>query len=253
MATGDGPALGRPGPVPVPGDSWDPVETGRHRVLRHRRPPWHYLWVGLLLAATALVPIVVLPLLSGGAADDPPDVAAGTTTTGAGPSRGSTAPPASASPIPSPTSGVPTAPPPPQTPVATPPGTAATFAPLVYEAEDVPSSARRRVEEVSIPGASGGRGVRFRNSWAEIEFRDVVPVTGTYRVTIAYAPDDDRSRTVVVSAAGRSVRVTLARGTGCCASASVELRLSAGGAVRIEPTDWRGRRPAIDRIIIDKP
>jgi hypothetical protein len=225
-----------------------------------RRLPWHLLWVLLILGVTALMPTVVLPRLTSDGAHLP----AVATIPGA---RGGL--PASAVPSsPAPTGFVvvvappATRPPPvlaaeatrpiPDVAVATAPPPGPAFAPLVYEAEHIPPSAESQTEQVELYEPPGPDGVRFTKRSGWIEFRSLgVTTAGVYRITVIYAPDGGY-REMEIRGAGKRVEFGLAPGPGCCATASVEVSLSAGGTVRIEPDQqWRGVGLAIDRIIVE--
>jgi hypothetical protein len=228
----------------------------------------------LILGATAFLTTAVLPQVSTGAGSDPANLALpapNAPDVGRRTPAGSPAPAVQPSPRPSmPGIVVVVAPPMPDTPrrtptadpttqvpdvvVATappPPGPA--FAPLVYEAEDVPSSAQSRTDQVDLYDPSGPDGVHFTRPWGWIEFRSLgVTVAGTYRITVVYAPDEDR-RELELRGDDASIDFDLASGSGCCATVGVEVSLSPGGTIRIEPDGWwLSRRPAIDRIIIDQ-
>lgn len=252
-----GEAPGRPGPDPLPGDSWDTDPTpARHR-RDEPRVPRRYLVVALILAVTAVVATVVLLFddQPGGppAARGPTGTATATATTtptdptptaatsaAATPTADSSTPPAQAPP------------PPPTTDVAAggtqPP---AGFTSLVYEAEaGAPAVRLRRAEVVSLEGASGGAGVQFTRGSGTIEFESIdVPTRDRYRVTIVYASPRDWRGTV--RGYRDTERVWFDRASSCCGSVTVVLRLSPGGELSISPSRRNGPLPTIDRIVIE--
>lgn len=280
----------RPGPVPLPDDARDASpRRGRHHLPRRRIPP-RYLVVALILAVTALVPAVLVPLAlpdepGGDRTGDDRDLVAGGssgTTTSAGATGAVVTVPAATAPATmtpvvttpaattpagtTPTSPVATSPvvtsPVATSPVVTspvgtspvvtspPPTTAGAVPPppeeLVYEAEAGPPAVRLRRAEVVALG--DGAGVRFTSRSGQIEFEPQVPTRDRYRVTIVYAVDEDRR--LEVSGWRDSERVRLSRTAGCCGSVGVEVWLTPGGDLTIEPSRGDGRLPIIDRIII---
>jgi hypothetical protein len=202
--------------------------------------PGRYVAVALILAAVAVVVGVGLPLLGSGASDGNP--VAGGQSSAAG---GSVTPPGASA---TPTIGVvvtaPAAGPTPAGP------SRSAFTPLVLEAEDVPSPHRRGTKlENLYPSDPPGNGVSFDRHSGKLQFQNLaVPAAGTYRVTIVYDPHDDRSRTGRIN----GTSFTFAQGQDCCLQVTVDVSISPGGTVTIEPTNWRGGRPAIDRILIDQ-
>jgi hypothetical protein len=152
-----------------------------------------YLWVLVVLAGIAIVPTVAVPLLSGQESDDPGPTGASPAAIRPGatvPSGGGmvlvTAPPATSA-TRSPGGGSPGAPPagiPAPTTVTTP---VPAPLPLALEAEGSGVSLLRAVIE-SVAGASGGSGARFDGTPGRVRFSSIAVVTGTYRVTITYAP-----------------------------------------------------------------
>jgi hypothetical protein len=246
----------RPGPVPVPGDSWVDAPTGARHRLNPSRRSLRYLWVLAVLAAIAVVPTVALPLLRGGGGDAP-DLAAAVATTpatsgaGSGSSTGPgmvlvTAPPGvSATPAPGsgPAGGTrPVA----STTSALPP---AAPLPLALEAEGAGVSLMR-AEVEAIDGASGGRGARFTGTPGRVRYSSLAVATGTYRVTIAYAPGAQASATV--QGVDGQVGVIFAAGSGCCATVSAQVPMAAGGTLTIRLNSAGGTYPAIDRVVIEQ-
>ena len=219
----------RSGPEPLPDDSWDSAGTGLQRHIR--RSPRRYRWFVLILAVTAAVPAVLVPLLS---SDDQPDRRSDATFGSSNsPSSSATAP--SSTPSSTAVAVAVTAPPPP--------------AALVIEAE-APGVHLRGAAAVEVADAFGGRAVRFTNRNGEVQFRSLaLPGTGSYRVTIVYAPGDAWSASVRGS--NDTERVNFAEGGGCCRSVAVTLRLSDGGSLTIELSRGRGSFPAIDRVVIE--
>src|SRR5688572_23051078 len=61
----------RPGPQPLPDDTWD-ASTGRHRLVGRRRVPRRYLAAALIVASVAVGAGVGLPLLGSGASNRNP-------------------------------------------------------------------------------------------------------------------------------------------------------------------------------------
>ncbi len=225
----------RTGPQPIPGDTWD-AATGRHRSLPGKGPS---------RSARALIGTALTVVVAG--------VAVGLSLTGSDPvSVGSVA---AGLPLPtaSPTAAA-TVTTPPATSSAPPPTStrpAPAFGPLVLEAEDVPRRSRRETQQVDL--GPGREGIRFTDNRGELQFRSLaVPGSGTYRVTIVYAPHSDQRRTLVVDGSGPPVQVALERGTGCCRQVSVTVSLSARGTLTLRPTNWSGPRPAIDRVEITR-
>lgn len=257
----------RPGPIPVPGDSWvDAPTSARHR-LRPARRSSRYLWVLAVLVAIAVVPTVAVPLLSGGGGDAQglavatatPTIGAGSGATAgggmmlvtappgasatprAGESSRGTRPPASTTGAPATTGAQPTTSAPP-----TPPPTPAS--PLALEAEGAGVSLMRAQVE-AIDEASGGYAARFTGTPGRVRFTSVAVAAGTYRVTIAYAPGSSASGTV--QGIDGQVGITFAAGSGCCATVSAQVPLAAGGTLTIRLSSGGDTFPAIDRVVLE--
>ncbi len=232
----------RPAPEPLPDDTWDTAPTSVRRAVRRHRGPRRSATVGLILAAIAVVLAVGVPLLLSGNGDaDPLADRASETARGAAPS-GATATPSGAQPSPTEALATTTSSAP-----ATPAGA------LVYEAEAGGGSVHlRRAEVVTVDGASGGRAVRFTSGSGQIEFRSVqVPDEGQYRITVVYVHGGSWSGSVQ---AWRSWEpVPFEPGAGCCASVTVDVRLSPrSDQVTIELLRGDGPFPAIDRILVER-
>jgi hypothetical protein len=147
-----------------------------------------------------------------------------------------TAPPASPSPSPVPIDIAAT---------ATKPGEGDLPLILVYEAEAA------RLRQADVVQLGDGAAVHFTSPSGEIEYESLdVPTRDRYRVTIVYAAEGDWS--VDVRGSANSERVQLNPNSGCCASVTVDLRLSPGGDVTIEPSRGDGPLPTIDRILIER-
>jgi len=244
----------------MPDDSWENATTGLYGVTRPDRPYRRYLWVVLILALTALVPTVGVPLLLPddiGGRDPGP-------TAGGGPLRPTTAAPTDRTPG---VAVVLTAPPstagaapgdglgsagdrPPATGVGAlaPAATAPVTLPLAIEAEAV--RLRRAVVE-AVDGASGGHAVRFTATNGEVRVDSLPVATGVYRVTVTYAPGGAWSGNLRGS--DGPAPVSFVAGSGCCATLAAQLPLTAGGSLHIGLSNGAGggAYPSIDLIVIE--
>jgi hypothetical protein len=221
-------------PVPLPDDTWDsaPTRTSRH-VRRHRMPP-RYLFVGLILAASIVLVILVPLLLSFGPdSDQPSDDAGGPTIPGSTTTVAATTT-ATATPTPSADA----------TTVDVPAGGEPPFTPLTYEAE---AGVLRQAQTVPI---DGGSGAQFTDRSGLIMLSVDVPTRDRYRITIVYVADGDWS--LELRGFGNPERADLPWASGCCATATVDVRLAPGGTLTIGLSRGDGSLPTIDRIVIDR-
>jgi hypothetical protein len=207
-------------------------------VRRHRVPRRH-LVVLLIVAAAVLIPAVVVPLVL---LDKP----TGDSSTDLDPAAGASATTvASATPTASTAATTPVAS---EVPVAsTQPGDGGPPPPmLVYQAE----GGTVRLSRAEVVTLGGGAGVKFTSRSGEIEFESLdVPTRDRYRVTIFYAVEGEWS--LELDGSQDEERVGLDRTSGCCASVTVDIRLSPGGDLSIGPSRGDGPLPTIDRILID--
>jgi hypothetical protein len=237
----------RPGPQPQPDDSWDSAPTSLNDTLPRHRSTRRYLRVAVILIVTALVPTVAIPMLL---SDDQHDTDRDPAAYGA-PSRGQ-APSAvettdvgvdvtASGSLPS---GSPADRPPPAAQPPAPPKL-----PLVFEAEA--STVRlRRAEVIQVDGASGGQAARFTATNGEVRIDGLaVPSTGTYKITIAYAPGGAWSGDL--RAFDGPVAIDFESGTGCCLTLTANVTLMVTGSLHIGVSRGDGAFPAIDRIVID--
>jgi hypothetical protein len=197
--------------------------------------PRRYLVVLMILAVTALVPAVVVPLvLSDDPSTDQDPVAGGSPSATLPTTATGTPSAATTSPVPINVAVS-----------ATKPGEGDPgFTTLVYEAED------GRLRQAEVVALDGGAGVRFTGESGEIEFESVdVPRQDRYRVTIVYAAEGEWS--IVIRGSANRERVQLPRNAGCCASVTESVRIGAGGRLTIELARGDGPFPTIDRILID--
>jgi Carbohydrate binding module (family 35) len=272
----------REGPSVFEGDSWDPSPwadesddpyRGTRRAPRPRR-----VSVLLGLGAVALVgwlagasagsgtrtlwtaadapPTPALLEIVGPSAEEPSQVASAQApvpaVTPADPSDDAIAPP----PVAGPGSAAETGP-----GVNAPSPTAAPvmFVPVTYEAEAGAPTTQLRgsAQVVAVTVASGGRAVQGVGNWGgsdpgSLQFRSVsVPTAGTYRLTVAYVPEDARTAILTVSGA-EPVTIAFPAGTGCCVVTTVDIALTAGSHT-VTLTNPIGRVPLIDRLVLDRP
>jgi hypothetical protein len=222
-------------PVPLPDDTWDTAPTRTsHRVRRHRMPP-RYLFVGLVLAVSIVLVVMVPLLLSFGPDSDQaedaggPSIPGSTTTTTVAPT----------------TTGTATATPSAEATTDVPAGGGPAFTPLTYEAE---AAVLRQAQTVSI---DGGSGAQFTDRSGQIIFESVdVPTRDRYRITIVYVADGDWS--LELRGFGNPAHVDLAPAASCCATATVDVRIAPGGTLSIGVSRGDGSLPTIDRIVIDR-
>ena len=204
--------------------------------------PRRYLWLAGTIAAILLGGVVAVAVLAGGGTD-PTDLNARGPAT-AGPSARATS---SGSPSPSVSASAV------DLPIVVPAPAAPPFQPITREAEaGMPHVKLRSASVVELAGASGGRAVRFTADSGSIEFRQLsLPSAGTYRVTVFYASAG--GWTGQLRSAAGTVPVAFSAGTGCCAAATLDLPLNSTGSLYLELSTGDGERPAIDRIVINRP
>jgi hypothetical protein len=193
----------------------------------------------MILAVTALVPAVVVPLvLSDDPSTDQDPVAGGSPSATLPTSATATPSAATTSPVPINVAVSET------TPAEGEGDDDDEFATLVLEAE------AGRLRQAEVVPLGGGAGVRFTGESGEIEFESLdVPRQDRYRVTIVYASEGEWS--IDIRGSANRERVELPRNADCCASITVSVRIGAGGDLTIEPGRGDGPFPTIDRILID--
>ncbi|GAB3825741.1 carbohydrate-binding protein [Dactylosporangium cerinum] len=240
-------------------DGWHAADEPSE--LRRWFTPWwpRLIVAGVATALSLLVILLVSALLGGGGGPDrraaPP---AGTPTWSdvsmPGPAPTEAAPAASA-----PSTAAPaTTASPRSSPRSSPP---VTFGPVTFEAE-APGNTRGGSAWVDrYPGASGGSIVRNIGDWGSrdgdgfLRFENVVvPVAGTYTLRLFHVNiDNERTRTAVVTVAGRDPqRVTLNGGSTCCTGSTLKVQLRKdGNTITVSNPD--GHAPSIDRIVLSLP
>jgi hypothetical protein len=93
--------------------------------------------------------------------------------------------------------------------------------------------------------------VQFTDESGRIVFEPVqVPTRDHYEITIVYAMDGEWA--LELRGFGNAERVELAQTSGCCATATIDVRVAPGGSLSIEPTRGHGPLPTIDHIVIDR-
>lgn len=135
---------------------------------------------------------------------------------------------------------------------------ASTGLPETYEAEAPANTLLGSARTSVYPNASGGVIVQTLGTWGgtvgegALRFNDVIaPASGTYALTFYYAqPNDEPTRTAVVTASGSgSVSVTVAGNATCCSAQRIRVELDAG-ANSVTFSNPSGHAPAIDKIVI---
>lgn len=138
--------------------------------------------------------------------------------------------------------------------------TPVTFRPLTIEAELTTNTLTGSAAVIDYPGASGGKLVHNLGNFGgtagsgALRFNDVtVPATGDYAMTFYFVnPDNESTRSVVITASGMgSFTVVLAGGNVCCVAQTVQVFLVKGGN-SITFANPQGHAPAIDRIVISR-
>jgi hypothetical protein len=131
--------------------------------------------------------------------------------------------------------------------------------PATYQADAPVNTLFGVAQTKAYPGASDGVIVRTLGNWGKdgegaLRFNDVVvPVTGTYGLTLYYVlPNNEPTRTVVITAAGASsITVTVAGNATCCATQTVRVDLTKGRN-SITFSNPAGHAPALDKIVISQ-
>jgi hypothetical protein len=139
------------------------------------------------------------------------------------------------------------------------PGPVLAGLPATYQADAPVNTLFGAAQTKAYPGASDGVIVRTLGNWGTdgegaLRFNDVVvPVTGEYGLTLYYVlPNNEPTRTVVITAAGASsIAVTVAGNATCCATQTVRVELTKGRN-SITFSNPAGHAPAIDKIVISQ-
>jgi hypothetical protein len=139
------------------------------------------------------------------------------------------------------------------------PGPVLAGLPATYQADAPVNTLFGVAQTKAYPGASDGVIVRTLGNWGRdgegaLRFNDVVvPATGPYGVTLYYVlPNNEPTRTVVITASGASsITVTVAGNATCCATQTVRVELTKG-ANSITFSNPAGHAPALDKIVISQ-
>ncbi|WP_327003538.1 hypothetical protein OHA72_52145 [Dactylosporangium sp. NBC_01737] len=144
------------------------------------------------------------------------------------------------------------------TPRSSPPPT---YGPVTFEAEAAGNTLGGSAWVDRYPGASGGSIVRNIGDWGSrdgdgsLRFENVnVPAAGTYTLRLFHVNiDNERTRTAVVTVAGRDPQpVTLNGSATCCTGSTLKVQLRKGGnAITVSNPD--GHAPSVDRIVLSLP
>ena len=258
------PVTGRPAP---PGPAEESVASGAGHAADGPRPDWldlvparqpeaggtvrrrraiggRALLVAVIVALVAVPTVVVVRFWARSAALLPrplPIAGQPSAPAGPGPSQGPGVGPSAG---PSPT-------------VATRPA----LAPVTYEAEAAGNTVTGSAHAGPYPGASGGRLVRTIGNWGSpqgngtLRFNGVVvPAAGLYDLTFYFVhPNNEPTRSVVVTVSGFGPVVVTASGSAaCCGSQTVRVMLNSG-ANSITFGNPSGHAPSIDRIVLSAP
>jgi hypothetical protein len=130
--------------------------------------------------------------------------------------------------------------------------------PATYEADAPANTLTGSANRTAYANASDGVIVRTLGNWGlaagdgALRFNNVVvPDNGVYVLTFYYAhPNDEPTRTVVITASGfGSAEITVAGTATCCSSQTLRVILDKG-ANTITFSNPKGRAPAIDKIVI---
>ncbi|GAA3205837.1 hypothetical protein ACFO1B_33820 [Dactylosporangium siamense] len=248
-------------PVAPDRDGWH--ATDEPSELRRRLTPWwpRLIVAGVATALSLLAILLVSALLGGGGGPDrraaPPAGAptwSDVSMPGPTPAEATRAPSTVASATTASATTTSTR----SSPRSSPP---VTFGPVTYEAE-APGNTRGGSAWVDrYPGASGGSIVRNIGDWGSrdgdgfLRFENVtVPVAGTYTLRLFHVNiDNERTRTAVVTVAGRDPqRVTLTGGSTCCTGSTLKVQLRKdGNTITVSNPD--GHAPSVDRIVLSLP
>jgi hypothetical protein len=239
-------------------DGWHVAEEPSE--LRAALAPWRpRLIVTGVAAVLSLLSVLLIAALFDG--DDPGRRAAPPPL---GSSLAGVSLPGGPGPGPSPTGAAPTSPPPATTAAASrsaPASPPPRFGPVTFEAEAPGNVLGGSAWVDRYAGASGGSIVRNLGDWGGrdgagfLRFENItVPAAGTYTLRLFHVNiDNERTRTAVVTVAGRDPqRVTLAGGSTCCTGSSLRVTLRKGGNA-ITVTNPDGHAPAVDRIVLSLP
>ncbi|MDG6105624.1 hypothetical protein Daura_13245 [Dactylosporangium aurantiacum] len=138
---------------------------------------------------------------------------------------------------------------------------AVAFGPVTFEAEAPGNALGGSAWVDRYPGASGGSIVRNIGDWNSrdgdgfLRFQHIsVPVAGTYTLRLFHVNiDNERTRTVVVTVAGRDPQpVTLTGGSTCCTGSALKVQLRKGdNSITVSNPD--GHAPSVDRIVLSLP
>jgi hypothetical protein len=139
------------------------------------------------------------------------------------------------------------------------PGPVLAGLPATYQADAPVNTLFGAAQTKVYPGASDGVIVRTLGNWGTdgegaLRFNDVVvPVTGTYGLTLYYVlPNNEPTRTVVITASGASsITLTVAGNATCCATQTVRVDLTKGRN-SITFSNPAGHAPALDKIVISQ-
>ncbi|MEV4509938.1 hypothetical protein AB0K00_13370 [Dactylosporangium sp. NPDC049525] len=250
-------------PVAPDRDGWH--ASGEPSALRGLLAPWR---PRLLVAGVATVlSLLSILLASAFLGDHGPDrraapptgtLSADVSVAVPGPSRTeATQVSPSPSPAPSPASRSPADASPTGPPRSSPPK----FGPVTFEAEAPGNTLGGSAWVDRYPGASGGSIVRNIGDWGSrdgdgfLRFQNItVPADGTYTLRLFHVNiDNERTRTAVVTVAGRDPQpVTLSGSSACCTGSTLKVQLRKGGnTVTVSNPD--GHAPSVDRIVLSLP
>ncbi len=223
--------------------------------LRGLLAPWRprLIVAGVATALSLLSILLVSALLTGTGPDHRAVPPATTPSSAADTSAPDPAPPSpttpSSPPRPAPSTTAPRTSPPPR------------FGPVTFEAEAAGNALGGSAWVDRYPGASGGAIVRNIGDWNSrdgdgvLRFeRITVPVAGTYTLRLYHVNiDNERTRTAVITVAGRDPqRVTLTGSSTCCTASTLKVQLRKdGNTITVSNPD--GHAPSIDRIVLSLP
>lgn len=133
------------------------------------------------------------------------------------------------------------------------------FGPVTFEAEAPGNALGGSAWVDRYPGASGGSIVRNIGDWGGrdgfLSFQHIsVPAAGTYTLRLFHVNiDNERTRTAVITVAGRDPqRVTFNGGSTCCTGSALKVQLRKGdNTITVSNPD--GHAPSIDRIVLSRP
>jgi hypothetical protein len=136
--------------------------------------------------------------------------------------------------------------------------TVRTGLPATYEADAPANTLTGSAHSTTYPNTSDGMIVRTIGNWGTaagdgaLRFNNVVvPGSGVYILTFYYAhPNNEPTRTVVITASGFDSAVITVTGTATCCSAQTLRVILDKGSNSITFSNPNGHAPAIDKIVI---